>query len=213
MADAPLRLNGAKFKADKTGLISIVEPWEVATLAECYTFAPEERPFGLPIVDRSAEEFVVGTWTLYLTYEGQSDDNDVSFDDDTRLEVELDPSMSQDPIQSHPNFEQIKVQYGWSTAKEQFAETLPYTGAEAGALAGAKKSRRNPLHGTDSFLSVGAIFRVTFSARNAPRNLLDGIGTVVETPEAGTISASPPRRAGTGLNSRRSYRSAETPSA
>lgn len=180
---APLRLNGAKFRADKTGLVSIVEPWEVYTLEDCATFSPSSRPLGLPITDRSAEEFEVGTWHLNLTYEGQAGGGEVSFDNDDALEVELDVSMAQDPIKSHPNFDKLKIAYGWLSDKEEFSETLPDQGGQQTALSsGAKKSRKNPLHGVDSYLVVGAIFRLTFTAARAPQDVLDGIGTVVDRP-------------------------------
>jgi len=80
-----MRLNGGTFKRDETGLISIVMPWEVSTLDDCILFIPDPAPYGLPIVDRSAEEFTVGTWTLKLTYEGGGTDN-VTFDSDAAID-------------------------------------------------------------------------------------------------------------------------------
>jgi len=179
---APLRLNGAKFRADKTGLISYVEPWEVYTLEQCATFTPSDRPLGLPITDRNAEEFEVGTWTLTLTYEGQAGDGDVSFDSADSLEIELDTTMSQDPIKSHPNFEALKGKYGWDTGKEEFAETLPATGGQSSALSGSKKAQRNPLHGVDSFLSVGALFRVTYAAKRPQLARIQGPSAAGQAP-------------------------------
>lgn len=152
-------------------------------MEECRLFTPQEQPLGLPIVDRSAEEFTVGTWTLTLTYEGQAGEGDVSFEDDAALEVELDTSMSQDPIKSHPNFDTLKTKYGWDAGKEEFAETLPDASGSSTALSSSKKkARRNPLHGVDSYLVAGAVFRITYTSRNASADTLEGIGTVVERP-------------------------------
>lgn len=185
MSDStPLRLNGAKFKRDKTGLITVNEPWEVYSIEDCALWVPSSFPFGLPIVDRSAEELEVGTWGLNLTYEGISrqappDNNSDAF------EVELDTSMAQDPIKSHPNFDVLKTKYGWDTAKEEFSETMPDTSAgnNGNALSGSNsKGKRNPLHGVESYLVVGAVFRVTFSTQDAPNDTLDGIGTVISQP-------------------------------
>ena len=177
---APLRLNGATFKRDKTGLVTLIEPWEVHSLEDCESFVPSPLPLGLPITDRNAEEFEVGTWQLRLTHEGKVSAGEVSFESSAEIEVELDVSMAQDPLKSHPNWEVVAAKYGWSTAKEEFAETLPTTGGTG--LSSAKKARRNPLHGVDSYLAVGAIFRLTFTNNNALNDLLNDLGTVVSLP-------------------------------
>lgn len=182
MSTAPLRLNGATFKRDKTGLVRMVVPWEVYSVEDCESFTPAELPLGLPITDRDAEEFEVGTWRLTLTHEGQSGDGEVSFESSGAIEVELDTSMAQDPLKSHPNWDVIAARYGWNSPKEEFAETLPSTAGSQTGLSGSKKARRNPLHGVDSYLAVGALFRLTFTTRNAPANILDDLGTVVALP-------------------------------
>jgi hypothetical protein len=98
-----MRLNGAKFRRDKTGLITITVPWEVYSPDDCNSFVPtESAPLGLLITDRSADESEVGTWLLVLTYEGR-----VGPQQPTEIVVELDSSMAQDPIESHPNFDAI----------------------------------------------------------------------------------------------------------
>lgn len=190
-----MRLAGARFFADKTGLIRYTEPWEVHTLLECASFIPA-NVLGLPIVERAAEEFGdVATWKLVLTYEGMTSSEGVNFESSEAVEVEIDGSMSGDPIQSHPNFAVLKVKFGWNTAKEEFAETLPTTSGQQTALSGSKtKSRRNPLHGEDSYLAVGAVFRVTYTTRNPPNDVLEGIGTVVERPPGwGLLNIAHPR--------------------
>ncbi len=179
-----MRLNGAKYKRDKTGLIQVTIPWEVSTVEDCETFIPDEVPLGLPLIDRSAEEFTVGTWTLNLTYEGGGSDN-VSFDTDAKLELEIDASMSQDPIQSHPNFIAIAAKYGWNKDKGEFAPyiTKQGTAGTGTALSGAQAGELpNPLYGTESFLNVGAVFRITYTAKTAPQDILDGVGTVFTIP-------------------------------
>ena len=43
---------------------------------------------------------------------------------DDQVTFELDTSMAEDPIQTHPFFDTLKTRYAWDAAKEQFAETL-----------------------------------------------------------------------------------------
>jgi hypothetical protein len=69
---------------------------------------------------------------------------------------------------------------------------LPETGGAQPALSGSKKkARRNPLHGVDSYLVAGAIFRITYASRRASGDVLEGIGTVVERPPAWSILGIP----------------------
>lgn len=183
MSTDPIRLNGAKFRRDKTGLIRIEIPWEVYTITDCERFVPTDAPFGLPITDRQADEWTVGTWTLTLVYEGQDGPGDADLSDANKLEVELDGSMSQDPIKSHPNFDVLKTKYGWSTEKEEFSETMPTTtGGTTTATSKDNKAKPNPLHGVDSYLCVGAIFRVTLTSNYVPGSVLSAIGTVIARP-------------------------------
>lgn len=104
--------------------------------------------------------------------------------DDDKVTFELDTSMAEDPIQTHPNFDALKTKYGWDGVKEQFAKMMPETSAgQPNALSGGgNKSKKNPLFGVEHWLVVGAVFRKTYSARTIPANLLKGIGTIVERP-------------------------------
>lgn len=184
----PLRLNGATYRKTKSDGITIVEPWEVYTIEECETFVPSSRPFDLPVTDRSATEFEVGTWKLMLTYQGLADDGVTGFDDEDAHDLELDGSMTQDGIKSHPYFQALKSLYNWSDTKEAFLETLPVTGSSSatglGGTDGTGKTKPNPLYGAESFLAVGAIFRDTFTTRNAPNSVLDHVGEIISVPPA-----------------------------
>lgn len=181
---APMRLNGASFTRDKTGLIKIVVPWEVHAIEDCVLFTPDDPPLGLPIVDRAADEFAVGTWTLKLTYEGMGDDGKNEFDNAGTVEVELDTSMSKDPMESSPVFDFLKSKYGWNAAKKEFPEFMPAAAAgQQSPVSGQKKTpEKNDLFGSDGYLAIGAIFRLSYSTKNAPSDLMDGIGEVVEIP-------------------------------
>lgn len=182
-----MRLNGAKMKVEKTGAVTCTVPWEVHSETEVATFTPSNPPLGLPITDRDAEESEVGTWMLTLTYEGHVG-VEYSFDDENTIEVELDGSMAQDPIKAHPFFARLKTKYGWQALPEDggkygFPESMPGAAGTETALSSAKKAQKtSELYGVENWLVVSAIFRVSFSARNAPDSLLDDIGEAVENP-------------------------------
>lgn len=176
-ATEPLRINGASYRRQKTGIITVVQPWEVHTEAECDTFVPKDRPYGLPLIDRQADEWTVGTWTLKLTFEGMTGSgvSDIDKAGEDVLQVELDGSMSQDTLKSNPNWETIEKKYGYSTIKEEFPKTLPKTDPKAPDV-------RNDLYGSDSYLAVGAIFRIVFASKNPPDSIMDKIGQIFSIP-------------------------------
>ncbi len=120
-----------------------------------------------------------GGFKVTLHFEGMTDDAK----DEDQVTFELDTSMAEVPIQTHPFFDTLKTRYAWDAAKEQFAETLPESSGQQTALSGSgKKPKKNPMFGVDNWLVVGAVFRKTSAARNIPSGILRGIGTVVEKP-------------------------------
>lgn len=188
MANEPLRLNGARVNFDRTGAVSVIVPYEVHSVQDTATFTPPDPPFNLPITNRSAEEMEVGTWRLELTYEGTVDNAGVNFEDATNFEVELDGSMQQDSIKSHPYFEWLKKRYGWESLVENggnfgFPMYVPGSAGSATALSGqSQRLRVSPLYGADSYLVAGAVFRLSFTRQRVPDSILDDVGEVVDIP-------------------------------
>lgn len=172
----PARRPGASFRRTKTGIVTIVEPWEVYGYDLCETFVPRDRPFGFPIVNREADETEVGSFMLKLTFEGLAGEGtrDVDNASEDILEAELDGNMSGDTLKSHPNWQFIAAKYGYSTTTEEFPVNMPTTAGQA--------AQPNDLHGSDSYLAVGAIFRLSFATKNPPSSIIDKIGEIFSLP-------------------------------
>ena len=177
----PLRTTGINGGISETGIASVDVPLYVDTLADALTVLPS-LGIGLPYRSRTFAQEDDGTFKVVLHFEGLS--NDAKENDDEKVTFELDASMAEDPIQTHPFFDTLKSRYGWDTTKEEFAETLPDDSGQQSALSGSagKKSKKNPLFGVDHWLVVGAVFRKTYAARIIPSSVLRGIGTVVSRP-------------------------------
>ena len=159
----PLRLNGVSGSVSKTGLASITVPFYVDTLVEALTVTPD---FGisLPVVNRQFRETENGGFEVNLTFEGLEDDPS-----DDQTEFELDVSMQDDPIQTHRSFANLKALYGWDVAEERFPEKDP-------------NQQPSPAYGVESYLAVGAVFRITTTRRTIPGDVLKGVGTIIATP-------------------------------
>src|SRR5438067_1872014 len=176
---SPLETTGITGGISETGIATVEVPLFVDTLGEALTVLPDVG-ITLPYRSRNFAQEDDGGFKVVLHFEGIANDQP----DDDKVTFELDTSMAEDPIQTHPNFDALKTKYGWDGVKEQFAEMMPETSAgQSSALSGGgNKSKKNPLFGVEHWLVVGAVFRKTYSARTIPANLLKGIGTIVERP-------------------------------
>jgi hypothetical protein len=185
MPDTPMRLNGANGNVDKTGLVTFVVSYEVYSLLDAITYAPKEQGVNLPIVGRNFTETEIGNWKLDLTYQGLHAEPPK---DDSAIEVELDGSMSQDPLKSNPNWSEINAEYGpWGKQPDGttgFPEFLEGDGASDNAHGGgeASKNKPNPGYGVESWLVAEAVFRVKMTVRVVPPSIMEGVGLPVSTP-------------------------------
>lgn len=150
----------------------------VATLAEALQ-AEVDLGIGIPLVARSFKQSEEGGYEVVLRFEGR----EAGPPTDEQTTFEFDVSMSEDPIEAHPNFEAIARKYGWDEVERAFPKTAPGGSTSDGSALGKKsKPGKNPLYGTESYLAVGAVFRKTSAARSIPGSVLRGIGGIVESP-------------------------------
>src|SRR5438552_707411 len=129
MSSQPLKTTGISGGISETGIAMVEVPVFVDTLAEALTVLPDVG-ITLPYRSRNFSQEDDGTFKVILHFEGLSDDNK----DDDKVTFELDTSMAEDPIQTHPFFDTLKTRYGWDAVKEQFAELLPESGGQQTAL-------------------------------------------------------------------------------
>ena len=180
MPAPPLPTTGITGGISETGIATIDVPVFVETLLEALTAMPN-LGIVLPYRSRSFTQEEDGTFKVTLHFEGVTDE--VSVDNEEKVTFELDTSMAEDPIQTHPYFDTLKTRYGWDAAKEQFGETMPdATGQQTALSGGGKKTKKNPMFGVESWLVVGAIFRKTYAAVVIPAGILRGIGTLTDRP-------------------------------
>jgi hypothetical protein len=144
------------------------------------TPASAPNPWGLPCTDASGEINDAGV--CIVTYQYQGLDQSWTFAEEDQVTFELDTSMNEDPIETHPAFKQLKKIYGWSQTERMFAESVPNINTGNALTTTAGKTIPNPLFGTDTWLTIGAIYRRTYAARSIPSTVLQGIGTIVKRP-------------------------------
>jgi hypothetical protein len=174
-------------QVDRHGLISAtVKRYRLLSESGFLEALRDAPAIGLPLV---GVQYAIqnGRAEIDYAYEGI----DPSLADPSELTTyELDTSMSEDSIKTHPSFAKLKKIYGWDDEKEQFPEFLPDSAGADNALqaSGTSTQQKSDLAGADSYLSVGAIYRITYAARSMPAGLLRGIGTIVTPPGIGRFS-------------------------
>jgi hypothetical protein len=172
----PLILLGTSGGVDRNGVLSIDVPMWVSSLREAITVRPSVD-LGIPLVSRSFQLSEEGGYEVTVHYEGL-DGNPA----EEQITFEFDISMSEDPIEAHPNFDGISEKYGWDEVERAFPKYPPDTVSEGGALARKSKAKKNALYGTESYLAVGAVFRKTYAVQTIPSGVLHGIGGIVSRP-------------------------------
>jgi len=160
----PNRIAGASFNADRSGVLTFKIPWVVYSEEQCATFVPSSLPLDLPIVDRSASDDN-GDWILTLNHEGVRPGAEI---EET---FELDGSTSEDPIETHPDWEALKNKYKAIMDGEKL-DSWPAKITIDG------ESRKNPMLGVSAFLNIGAVWRRGFGEKNFPTYLLREIGCI-----------------------------------
>ena len=184
--ETPLQLLGISGGVDKVGICSIVVPFHVATLAEAISYMPSVD-IALPVVSRSFRQSEEGGYEVSITLEGLQKES-------TEKVFEIDASMSEEPIKTHPNFENLKKQFGWDESLSTFAEYLPGDTASGGLASGSQNGsarKKSKLYGTESWLVAGALYRVSYSSTTVPGSIFAGIGTVQTPPSINKFNLPP----------------------
>jgi len=175
--DSPLQLLGISGGIDKVGVASVVVPFHVPTLAEALYYIPS-LGIGLPVVSRSFHQSEEGGYEVSITLEGlENEPNQKVF--------EIDASMAEEPIKTHPQFEALKSQFGWDESLGTFSEYLPTDTSAGGLKSGAQNGstrKKSKLYGVESWLVAGALYRVSYSATSVPSSIFYGVGTVQTPP-------------------------------
>jgi hypothetical protein len=159
--------------------IAIPYGYSVATELGITSFLdiPEDSPHSIVVgINRRYDRD--GSMGIYTyTFEGFLANHEVIY------VYELEFSMAQEPIETHPNFEVFEPKYGpynpldrvWprvATAQQAQAAGLPGTGQNA------SQTVTNPMFGTTSFFSPGATFRKSYTDTTIAETDLTGIGTI-----------------------------------
>lgn len=151
---------------------------------------PQKAPdpgWRIPCVSAAASIVDAGICNVVYSYKGADPDKGDNQFQEQDVTFELDTSMNEDKIETHPAFKELRTMYGWDDTNRRFSETLPLAGPKFDVKNGLSAEGNageveNPLFGTDSWLVIAAVYRMTYGRRSIPGSILDDIGTIVKRP-------------------------------
>lgn len=174
------------YEVDRLGVSRIVLCRQWANDTPRRADAPTELlPENLPLVRfRSGQKGGVRFGTAQWFYEGAEPDAPLNPDGE-QFEYSFSGSFNQETIQSHPYFLFLLKTYGGEINDGDVIWTPDLPDIAKGRVGGLRLPKtdtgkaRNPLFGTDSYLALGAIWSITYAAREIPSDILDDVGTIV----------------------------------
>ena len=185
VSGSPTVLHGITGGVDENNIATIVVPVWVPTLGDALSYEPAVG-IDMPVVSRTISQSPEGGFIALLNYSGAGEDQ--TFDADSKT-FELEGTMSDDPIATHPNFEELAAKYGWDYKAKEFPEFLPNkakvtTGNAALGLQkkDSAKKTKNPLYTVSSYLAVGAELRISYGSRTVPEGAWKDIGAIFDVP-------------------------------
>jgi hypothetical protein len=161
---------------------------------------------GIPEVSRSWTQLegCLG-YELTIKYQGKLEEDPTDVDD-----YSLDVSFSEEPLQSHPNWQEIKKKYRGQVVddKVEFQEYIRLP-KKLNTQPGSKGFSKNPMYGHTTWMVLKAVVRHSYVSRSRPS--LSMIGRIVsrapggfDTPDGHDWLVMPPkatRRSGSGPDS------------
>lgn len=109
--------------------------------------------------------------------------------DEKYVQFDLEFSLSQEPIETHPNFLALDSAFGpYDPLNRQWPRVLSAASASVGLTGAADASvgpTTNPMYGVTSYFSPQAMYRISFTDIDVDSSFLDDIGTIVTPPKIG----------------------------
>lgn len=180
MIHGKLRLKIENDITDLVGLRTLVlsQFWQpttgdlsVATLDAATPEAPAVPGGLLPIGQQTRQ--VDGGMRTFWTYQGiRGNGNVVTFKDRTNsLDYGYEPSFSQKPLETHPNFLAIVTQYGGypdTNGRVFWPKENPVATEGGGGFSGGSGTKENPMYGQQDYFSIEGTYRFRYLSKSQP---------------------------------------------
>src|ERR1700760_4110777 len=119
---------GARGGRDKKGVVTLTVPYFVQLLQDCLTVGASPPFEGLIETDRTWDQMEDANYQVTVTYQGAQGDSPERL---TKEQIEFDGSFGEEPIETHPDIEELKQEYGGVVGEDKritFPQYLPDDG-------------------------------------------------------------------------------------
>lgn len=185
-----IKLEGAAGSRDENKITTFTVPYYVESFDEVTTVGKDVSN-GLAESTRSWQAWNDGAdgWVVTVVYKGHLSEDDEAEDPENTEQWSMDFDFSEEPLQAHPNYEEIKAAYGGYVEEGdlKFSEFIPNNAKSGGGLGGKRRSAgdRNPLFGTTTYAVMTARVTRSWSAKKIPKNAVNDISkTYKNIPDA-----------------------------
>ena len=183
-----LVLNGITGNAgDRNAIATVIVPVEFLDLPSALQINAQDvaNAIGLPnliCTSRPFEQLEYGGFEVKFQFEGFN--YKVSADDaQNNCSYSFEPDEKAEPIQTHPNFVNLSLDYAWDSNKEEFpAQYTPPQNGQTALSKAQQSTTDNPLSGTVDWEKIGGIFTRTYAVTNVPADLYNNAGTIIDYP-------------------------------
>lgn len=171
-------INGGE---NEIGVRTVTVPYMAPTLEECFSVARGRIVAGLPEKSRSFAAYTGVMFQVMVIYEGQENPTT----NPTLIQYSLRGSFEEEPIEAHPDIQEIKKKYGGYVKEGRIIFPETYAPTEDGnGLPGVvgKDVKKNPLFGVEKYKKLGVVWQRTYAAPGIPGGILDRVGKIVDSP-------------------------------
>ena len=189
MSSSNIKIEGATGSKSKEGVVQWVVPYYVTNIEQVLT-AGEKEYQGAQEVSRTWSCNNDGpdpSYIVTVVYEGGNagSGSDATYGDNESAVWSLDFEISEEPIETHWNFEEIKKQYGgkWGDPENEedwiFPKELPAGSSTGSGLGGKSKlgaGTKNPMKGVKTYLVMNCTASVSYTKKTLPKEVISKIG-------------------------------------
>lgn len=179
-----LPILGSVGSTDKIGILTLTAKFWVATEEEALEFLSARAPHkGVSFDEGGYEQDESGQFVLTCKYQGFLNDNLPNPDEAT--EFAFDGEQSEERIESHPKFDELKEKYLFDETEKMFTGEMANAAGDDGLIGPVTEEQQGKvdlMRGVDKWLVIGGEYTITYAAKVIPSGLFLGVGTKVSAP-------------------------------
>ena len=177
--------HGSKGKVTKLGLVSNTVHFVAESFADVFRIIRENPTYqGLPRADSDFSQRPGKCFDVWITYEGQADDQSYGGLQSDEQDWEFIPEWSEERMENHPFLDVLMSKYlgYWEEGKVAWPETAEQFMQKAFPMRRKPKQyAKNPMLGRDTYFVTGGTVRLTTLESRVPSDAYRNVNRILKT--------------------------------